>query len=137
MGPGEEDITWPDQVAPWGRKASGTRKIKPQTSNLRHAAPRRPQPSRAHATTAVKRDLGRQTTPSQRRRMAVETAPLAGKLAAGRAKSRGKARGSTAITPGVAGRGAPHGSSWGQQNDRPRLDPKSKKTAGLGPPTCH
>ena len=34
LGPGGEDITWPDQVAPWGRKASSTRKIKPQTSNL-------------------------------------------------------------------------------------------------------
>ena len=32
LGPGGEDITWPDQVAPRGRKASGTRKIKPQTS---------------------------------------------------------------------------------------------------------
>ena len=30
-----EDITWPDQVAPRGRKASSTRKIKPQTSNLK------------------------------------------------------------------------------------------------------
>ena len=35
LGPGGEDITWPDQVAPWGRKASSTRKIKPQTSNLK------------------------------------------------------------------------------------------------------
>ena len=34
LGPGGEDITWPDQVAPRGRKASNTRKIKPQTSNL-------------------------------------------------------------------------------------------------------
>ena len=34
LGPGGEDIAWPDQVAPWGRKASSTRKIKPQTSNL-------------------------------------------------------------------------------------------------------
>ena len=33
LGPGGEDITWPDQVALWGRKASSTRKIKPQTSN--------------------------------------------------------------------------------------------------------
>ena len=33
LGPGVEDITWPDQVAPRGRKASSTRKIKPQTSN--------------------------------------------------------------------------------------------------------
>ena len=34
LGPGGEDITWPDQVAPRGRKASSTRKIQPQTSNL-------------------------------------------------------------------------------------------------------
>ena len=34
LGPGGEDITWPDQVAPRSRKASSTRKIKPQTSNL-------------------------------------------------------------------------------------------------------
>ena len=34
LGPGGEDITWPDQVAPRGRKASRTRKIKPQTSNF-------------------------------------------------------------------------------------------------------
>ena len=34
LGPGGEDITWPDQVAPRGRKASSTRKVKPQTSNL-------------------------------------------------------------------------------------------------------
>ena len=34
LGPGGEDITWPDQVAPRGRKASSTRNIKPQTSNL-------------------------------------------------------------------------------------------------------
>ena len=34
VGSGGEDITWPDQVAPRGRKASSTHKIKPQTSNL-------------------------------------------------------------------------------------------------------
>ena len=34
LGPSGEDITWPDQVAPRGRKTSSTRKIKPQTSNL-------------------------------------------------------------------------------------------------------
>ena len=34
LGPGGEDITSPDQVAPWGQKVSSTRKIKPQTSNL-------------------------------------------------------------------------------------------------------
>ena len=33
LGPGGEDITWPDQVASRGRKASSTRKMKPQTSN--------------------------------------------------------------------------------------------------------
>ena len=33
LGPGGEDITWPDKVAPRGRKASSTRKIEPQTSN--------------------------------------------------------------------------------------------------------
>ena len=33
LGPGGEDITWPDQVAPRGRKASSTRKIKPQTTS--------------------------------------------------------------------------------------------------------
>ena len=31
LGHGGGDITWPDQVAPRGRKASSTRKIKPQT----------------------------------------------------------------------------------------------------------
>ena len=34
LGPGREDITWPDQVAPRGRKAASGRKFKPQTSNL-------------------------------------------------------------------------------------------------------
>ena len=34
LGPVGEDITLPDQVAPRGRKASSTRKNKPQTSNL-------------------------------------------------------------------------------------------------------
>ena len=34
LGPGGEDITRPDQVAPRGRKASSNCKIKPQTSNL-------------------------------------------------------------------------------------------------------
>ena len=38
LGLGGEDITWPDQVAPRGRKACSTRKIKPQTSNLPRAA---------------------------------------------------------------------------------------------------
>ena len=30
LGPGGEDITWPNQVAPRGQKASSTRKIKTQ-----------------------------------------------------------------------------------------------------------
>ena len=34
LGPCGEDITWPDQEAPQGRKASSTRNFKPQTSNL-------------------------------------------------------------------------------------------------------
>ena len=34
-GPGGEDITWPNQVAPRGRKVSSTSKVKPQTSNLK------------------------------------------------------------------------------------------------------
>ena len=33
LGAAGEDITLPDQVAPRGRKASSTRKIKPKTSN--------------------------------------------------------------------------------------------------------
>ena len=41
LGPGGEDITWPDQVAPRGRKASSTRKIKPQTSNQREQGAKR------------------------------------------------------------------------------------------------
>ena len=31
-----EDITWPDQVAPPGRRAPSTRNVKPQTSNPTH-----------------------------------------------------------------------------------------------------
>ena len=34
LGPGGEDITWPDQAATRGRKATSIRKVKPQTSNL-------------------------------------------------------------------------------------------------------
>ena len=39
LGPGGEDITWPDQVAPRGRKASSTRNHKPQTSKLCRTPP--------------------------------------------------------------------------------------------------
>ena len=42
LGPGGEDITWPNQVAPRGRKASSTRKIKPQTSSLKVQRPLTP-----------------------------------------------------------------------------------------------
>ena len=45
LEPGGEDITWPDQLAPRGRKASSTRKIKSQTSNLKPH--RTPQPGLA------------------------------------------------------------------------------------------
>ena len=41
LGPGRQDITWPDQLAPRGRKASSTGKIKPQTSNLSFLVPSR------------------------------------------------------------------------------------------------
>ena len=37
LGPGGEDITWPDQVAPRARKASSTHKMKHQTSNSKRA----------------------------------------------------------------------------------------------------
>ena len=40
LGPVREDIIWPDQVAPRGRKASSTRKIKPRTSNPVQCSPR-------------------------------------------------------------------------------------------------
>ena len=33
LGPGGQDNTWPDQVAPRGWKASNTRNLKPRTSN--------------------------------------------------------------------------------------------------------
>ena len=38
LGPGGEDITWLNQVAPRGRKASSTRKIKPEISNSKRSA---------------------------------------------------------------------------------------------------
>ena len=41
LGPGGEDITWPHQVAPRGQKASSTRNLKPQTSNLKPREPGR------------------------------------------------------------------------------------------------
>ena len=40
LGPGGEDISWPNQVAPRGPRTSSTRKVKPQTSNLGILAPR-------------------------------------------------------------------------------------------------
>ena len=43
LGPGGEDITWPDQVAPGGQRASSTGNVKPQTSNLiRTLVPKEP-----------------------------------------------------------------------------------------------
>ena len=39
LGPGGDDITWPDQVAPRGRKMSSTRNVKPPVEwNLREGA---------------------------------------------------------------------------------------------------
>ena len=35
LGAGGEDIAWPDQVAPRARRTATTRKLKPQTSNLK------------------------------------------------------------------------------------------------------
>ena len=40
LGPGGEDITWPDQVAPGSRMASSSRKIKLRTFNVTYAPPR-------------------------------------------------------------------------------------------------
>ena len=34
LGHAGEEITWPDQVAPRGRRTPSTRKVKRQTSNL-------------------------------------------------------------------------------------------------------
>ena len=51
LGPGGEDITWPDQVAPRGRKASSTRKIKIQTSNLLYS------PLQPHKTCWLKEEF--------------------------------------------------------------------------------
>ena len=34
LGLGADDITWPNQVAPWDRKASSNPNLTPQTSNL-------------------------------------------------------------------------------------------------------
>ena len=60
LGPGGEDITWPDQVAPQGRKASSTRKIKPQTKPHnapgRPARPTRPQRASTRTPAAVRMD---------------------------------------------------------------------------------
>ena len=33
LGPGGEDITWPNEVAPRNRRTSSTQKVKTQTSN--------------------------------------------------------------------------------------------------------
>ena len=64
LGPGGEDITWPNQVAPRGRKASRTRKIKPQTSNLKaapHAKAREKPPSPKPLHPPLKLDMREHT----------------------------------------------------------------------------
>ena len=58
VGPGGEDITWPDQVAPRGRKASSSRKIIPQTSNpIVRALPPKPDFSTLFSVTLIVLDL--------------------------------------------------------------------------------
>ena len=54
LGLGGEDITWPDLVAPRVRKAPSTRKIKPQTSNLRAEAGKKCMPGRRASRRKVK-----------------------------------------------------------------------------------
>ena len=49
LGPGEEDITWSDQFALWGRKASNTRNLK--TSNLKSHRTITPCQSSGHWTS--------------------------------------------------------------------------------------
>ena len=82
LGPGGEDITWPDQVAPRGRKASSTRKIKPQTSNLL------PPPQRATPARKGARPRAGAGSPRPRR-------PHPGHMGRGTlaARSRGRAAG--------------------------------------------
>ena len=48
LGPAGEDITWPDQVAPRGRKAPSTRKVK--TSNLKPQLAPTPPPQNVQRT---------------------------------------------------------------------------------------
>ena len=66
LGPGGEDITWPDQVAPRGRKASSTRKIKPQTSNLHHLT--RPPAATTPPASSVQTSTTRRSDPAQKAR---------------------------------------------------------------------
>ena len=58
LGPGGEDITWPDQVAPRGRRKSSTRKVKPQTSNTSGCPLPSPAGTPLHVVCAVG-ELGR------------------------------------------------------------------------------
>ena len=63
-------------------------------------------PSRARATTAVKRDIGRRIAPSPRRQMTSETADLAGAPAKGKARAKARAKERAMPTPGIVGPGA-------------------------------
>ena len=56
LGPGGEAITWPNQVAPRGRRAHSTRNVKPQTSNLQPRFP--PPPASPLARRVVPRAGG-------------------------------------------------------------------------------
>ena len=63
-------MTWPEQVAPCGRKASSTRKIKPQTSNLISVAGRGGGSNTTHALHSPDPEtlpIGKDVPPSHRR----------------------------------------------------------------------
>ena len=98
----------------------------------KRVALQRLRPSRAHATTVVRRYIGRQTVPSPRRQMSVETAPLAEAPVRGRAGATTKARVSALTTLGLAGRWATRKFARGMTNLPDKAEPqvnKSKLTA--------
>ena len=64
LGPRGENITLPDQVDPRGRKASSTRKIKPQTSNLNTASTDENRTGPPTAPTLAVRDATHQLGPT-------------------------------------------------------------------------
>ena len=129
LGPGGEDITWPDQVAPRGRKASSTRGIKPQTSNVKpdetaaskgitahprlakFLRPLQPQPRRPPTETSAEDSLIRQTGDRLSQKEAAKSAPRGSlkraKVAAALANGRMRDR----VREAAAEAGAAHDSS--------------------------